>query len=123
MPWNKGKIGSQEAWNKGIKASEETRAKQSAIKKRRVSINGIIYESIAEASKAMGFDNYNRVTGRCNSILHPDWFFVDGEITRRKPKIGTPKGPMSEESRQKMIESKKQNKNMFIDKITIYPVD
>lgn len=74
-------------------------------KKRQVSIRGIIYNSLREAAVAMGFgDNYNRVTNRCNSDLHPDWFFLE-ILPKRKKKIGTPKPPMTEESKIKMRES------------------
>jgi signal recognition particle subunit SEC65 len=101
----KGTKRSMPAWNKGIASTDETCAKQSALKKKRVSIDNIIYESLKDAAKAVGFDNYNRVTTRCNSKLYPTWFFID--ITnKRKKVIRKKKGKMSKEIKDKMRQSK-----------------
>lgn len=108
VPWNKGITTGVDPWNKGIETPAEVCAKQSERKKRKVSIDGIIYNSLADAAEACGFENYNRVTGRCNSEKYPLWFFVDGATLKRKLKIGTPKGPMSKEAKQKMSDSKKE---------------
>jgi len=87
-------------------ASHETRQKQSEKKKRQVSINGVIYESLGVAAVELGFGtNYNRVTNRCMSNKYPEWFFVNGVIEKRTRK-GSPKGPMSEEAKEKMRKSK-----------------
>jgi hypothetical protein len=105
IPWNKDKSGTQVAWNKGISTPDEVCAKQAKRKMKQVSIMGVIYNSLADAALAHGFgENYNRVTNRCKSDLYPEWFFVSGIIEKRIRK-GSPKGPMSEESKEKMRES------------------
>ena len=102
-PTNKGVPRELPAWNKGIATPDDICAKMAERKKKQVSIDGIIYDSLADAAIAKDFGtNYNRVTNRCKSALHPTWFFVDGIIETRKPKVGKPKGPMTEEAKEKM---------------------
>lgn len=106
-PWNKNKPGLQSAWNKGIKTPAEVCDKLAEKKKKRISVDGVIYNSLAEAALALGFgNNYNRVTNRCKSDLYPTWIFIDG-IAEKRTRKGTPKGPMSEESKEKIRNSNK----------------
>lgn len=93
----------------GKTASEETRQKQSKKKKRQVSVNGVIYESLRSAALELGFGtNYNRVTNRCMSDNYPEWKFVDETVRAKQIRKGTARGPMSEETKDKMRRSKEE---------------
>jgi len=62
----------------GKKHTEETRAlisKNNASCKQ-VSCDGVIYDSMAVAAKALGFARYETVKKRCESEKYPDWFLI-----------------------------------------------
>ena len=58
--------------------STESRSKISANNKssKKVSCEGVIYNSMAEAAKAFGFERYETVKKRCESNKYQDWFLL-----------------------------------------------
>lgn len=63
----------------GKRHSTESKAKMSANNKssKKVSCDGIVYNSMADAAKAHGFKLYVTVKKRCLSDKWPDWFLLD----------------------------------------------
>ena len=71
-PWNKGKKGLQTSWNKGQRMSPATYARMP--NKKKVSADGIIYDSITAATTAHGLPSTARGSQRCNS---DKWHFLE----------------------------------------------
>ena len=63
----------------GKKHSAESKAKisESNASSKKVSCDGIIYNSMADAAKAFGLKLYVTVKKRCLSEKYPDWFLIN----------------------------------------------
>jgi hypothetical protein len=58
--------------------SDQTKSKISAnnAASKKVSCDGVIYESMVEAAAGCGFKHYETIKKRCRSDKYPNWFFI-----------------------------------------------